>query len=168
MRLQVEVRRARLADVDAVVALERATEHAPHWTHATYTEIARASEQHEGNSANEAVRRCIFVAERVDENADKAERRIVGYAVGAVSEPAELESVVVAAGVRRAGIGRALCEGVIAWGRAQGAAEMLLEVRAASVGAIALYAGMGFQEVARRPRYYRDPEDDAVVMRLGL
>ncbi len=45
---------------------------------------------------------------------------------------------------------------------------MMLEVRAASVGAIALYTGLGFQEVARRARYYRAPEDDAVAMRLEL
>jgi [ribosomal protein S18]-alanine N-acetyltransferase len=163
---QVEIRRARLADVDAVVALERATEHAPHWTRATYAEIVRAGEMGDGGQADGAVQRCIFIAEQVDENTDKAERRMVGFAVGAVSESAELESVVVAAGVRRAGIGRTLCEAVIAWSRARGAEEMMLEVRAANAGGIALYAGLGFTDVARRTRYYRDPEDNAVVMRL--
>jgi ribosomal protein S18 acetylase RimI-like enzyme len=46
--------------------------------------------------------------------------------------------------------------------------EIALEVRAASAGAIALYATLGFTQTGRRPRYYRDPEDDAVVMRLEL
>jgi ribosomal-protein-alanine N-acetyltransferase len=165
---QADIRPARLADVDAIVAPERATEHAPHWPRATYAEIVGAGEVHEDDLANAAVRRCILVAGRVGGDHDAGERRIAGYAVGVMGDFAELESVVVAAEMRRAGVGRALCEAVIAWGRAQGAGEMMLEVRAASAGVIALYAGLGFQEVACRSRYYRDPEDDAVVMRLGL
>lgn len=41
-----------------------------------------------------------------------------------------------------------------------------LEVRASDQGARSLYEGLGFVEVGRRRRYYRD--DDAVVMRKEL
>jgi ribosomal-protein-alanine N-acetyltransferase len=57
---------------------------------------------------------------------------------------------------------------VIDWCRAQGAEAVELEVRASSAGAIALYAGLGFVGVGRRPKYYSGPEDDAVLMRLEL
>jgi ribosomal protein S18 acetylase RimI-like enzyme len=54
------------------------------------------------------------------------------------------------------------------WSRAMGAGEMVLEVRAGSAGARELYRGLGFGEIGRRPRYYASPEDDAVLMRVGL
>ena len=93
----------------------------------------------------------------------------VGKVIGIGSESsAELESVAVAASARRAGVGRALCAAVIDWCRAQGAQAIELEVRAASSGAIALYSGLGFVVEGRRPRYYREPMDDAVLMRLKL
>ena len=41
-------------------------------------------------------------------------------------------------------------------------------LRAASSAAIALYAALGFTLTARRTRYYRDPDDDALLMRLPL
>jgi ribosomal protein S18 acetylase RimI-like enzyme len=41
-------------------------------------------------------------------------------------------------------------------------------VREGSAGAIALYEGLRFREVGRRVGYYREPEEDAVLMRLGL
>jgi ribosomal-protein-alanine N-acetyltransferase len=148
----VRVRGARGADLDAVVALERAAATAPHWGVGVYAEIV----------AGQGAPRCLFVAERED--------GVVGFAVGMTGPDgvAELESVVVAATARRAGIGRALCGVVIAWCRAQGATESALEVREGSAGAIALYEGLGFVRSGRRPRYYSDPEEDAVLMRLPL
>jgi ribosomal-protein-alanine N-acetyltransferase len=43
-----------------------------------------------------------------------------------------------------------------------------LEVRAGSGGAIALYAGLGFVVAGRRVGYYREPVEDALLMRLDL
>ena len=39
---------------------------------------------------------------------------------------------------------------------------------AGPIFALALYAGLGFAEIGRRPRYYADPIEDAVLMRLWL
>ena len=183
---QFHLRRAIVADLDAVLALERATDLAPHWPPSAYAAILESATSH----------RCLFVAEK--------DNLFAGFAVGlfhpcapfiprslrngleTVSETlgrnhvhmptdastperiAELESVVVAANARRAGIGRALCRAVLAWSRSQGATELVLEVRAASSAAVALYAGLGFTLTARRPRYYRDPDDDALLMRMDL
>lgn len=153
---QARVRRGDAADVETVIALEWATERAPHWPRAAYEAVV-----------NEADRRCLFVAE--------IDGEVVGFAVGAVGSgphsggrEGEIESVAVAERARRAGTGRRLCEAILAWCGAQGATEVALEVRAGSADAIALYAGLGFVRVGTRPRYYQQPEEDAVLMRMKL
>jgi ribosomal-protein-alanine N-acetyltransferase len=98
---------------------------------------------------------------------------IAGFAVGRVlaaggAVEAELESVAVAAKVRRQGVGRALCAAVIAWSRERGAPAVELEVRASSQGAIALYTALGFVPNGRRAMYYRHPVEDALLMSLSV
>jgi ribosomal-protein-alanine N-acetyltransferase len=103
----------------------------------------------------------LFVAEKAGV--------VIGFAVGkVVGDIAELESIAVDVRMRRGGVGRALCEAVIGWCQWEGAAAVELEVRSASGGAIGLYRGLGFVAVGTRPRYYREPMDDAVLMRLDL
>jgi ribosomal-protein-alanine N-acetyltransferase len=151
----VQVRLGRVGDLGAIAELERAAVSAPHWPRLVYLEIL------EGQFGADGAPRCLFVAER--------DGVVVGFAVGLLATGSvELESVVVAEAARRCGIGRALCGAVLEWARAHGASEVALEVRAGSAGAIALYKGLGFARVGQRPRYYRDPEEDAVLMRVGL
>jgi ribosomal-protein-alanine N-acetyltransferase len=153
----IQLRNALPFDLEAVVALERTTENAPHWPAAIYPAIFEPDSP-----------RRLIVAE-VNES-------LVGFVVGRVhpsSEDsseciAELESVVVSSNTRRAGVGRILCIAIIDWCRSQGATEVVLEVRAASAGAIALYTALRFTQTRRRPRYYRDPDDDALIMTLRL
>ncbi|MBE0585691.1 MAG: ribosomal protein S18-alanine N-acetyltransferase [Desulfofustis sp.] len=45
-----------------------------------------------------------------------------------------------------------------------GVTTLLLEVRAANGSGVAFYRRGGFQLVGCRPRYYHDPEDDALLM----
>jgi ribosomal-protein-alanine N-acetyltransferase len=47
-----------------------------------------------------------------------------------------------------------------------GILEIILEVRASNAAALGLYRLLGFAETGRRPRYYHDPVEDAVLMRL--
>ena len=158
---EINLREAKPQDVDAVVALERATDSAPHWSRAAYPETVQ--------QANLPLRRCLMIAERSEAGPAVTAFSLVGFVVAAMRDgTAELESVAVAASTRRAGIARMLCEAVITWSKKHGASEMTLEVRAASAGAIALYSGLGFTEIARRTGYYQQPGDDAVVMRLPL
>lgn len=155
MRPGVSIRAAVAEDVDGVVALEWKVPEAPHWSEAEYRSILE--DGHHG------VKRCLLVAEE--------HGALLGFVVGKVvgaARVAELESVVVAASARRVGMGRALCEAVIEWCCGQGAVSMELEVRAANSGAQALYEGLGFTVEGIRKRYYREPEEDAVLMRLDL
>jgi [ribosomal protein S18]-alanine N-acetyltransferase len=151
------VRLASSTDVEAVIQLERTIAEAPHWAASEYSMMLAP--------ALGSVRRCLFVAE--------SDRGLVGFAVGKVigmglESSSELESVAVSSDARRTGVGRSLCAAVIEWCRTQGAVEIELEVRAASAGAIALYSGLGFVVEGGRPGYYREPTDDAVLMRLKL
>ena len=152
------IRRATEHDLAEVVLLERETATSPHWAWAEYAGMQQTS--HEAG-----IRRCLFVA------ADG--RNIHGFAVGKAlghgdDTEAELESVVVRGEARREGIGSALCRAVMDWSRHEGAHAILLEVRSASAGAIRLYGGLGFVACGRRPLYYRDPADDAIIMRCAL
>jgi ribosomal-protein-alanine N-acetyltransferase len=152
------IRVAEVGDVAGVVALERVIAEAPHWATGQYAAMVV-------DDVGGAVRRCFFIGE--------AEGRLLGFAVGKVigsddEGVAELESVVVETSARRRGVGKALCAAVADWCRGRGAAALELEVRAGSVGAIALYAGLGFVVIGRRVGYYRDPVEDALLMRLDL
>lgn len=42
---------------------------------------------------------------------------------------------------------------------------LMLEVRASNFGAIKLYEKLGFREVGRRKNYYRNPREDALILR---
>jgi len=168
MTLPFHLRPAVASDLDAILALERATDLAPHWSTTTYADIlvvgAPFMPRSLRNGWETAIQRCLFVAEQNES--------LIGFAVGlihpdAFNRIAELESVVVSAGARRIGIGRALCHAVLDWSRVHGATEIILEVRANST-AVALYTSLGFTLSARRPRYYRDPDDDALLLRLVL
>ncbi len=152
---ETKIRKAGADDIPAVVELERGIPLAPHWPKRKYAEIGAVE------PAQAAVRRCLFVAVRED--------RVLGFAVGGATvaggeTEAELESVVVAPEARRRGLARALCRAVLDWSGEQGASTVRLEVRAGSAGAIALYRGLGFNEVALRPAYYSSPLEDALGM----
>lgn len=85
---------------------------------------------------------------------------VVGYALfWHVVDELQLLNVAVAERARRQGLGRALVRDLLAYGRTQGAARVLLEVRASNAAAIALYEGLGFTRFNVRERYYADGED---------
>ena len=49
--------------------------------------------------------------------------------------------------------------------RARGSHCLTLEVRASNAPAIALYEKLGFSQVGLRKNYYRDPKEDALILR---
>ncbi len=67
---------------------------------------------------------------------------------------------------RRHGIARVLLEEALRQSRAQGATVVWLEVRPSNTAARALYASFGFKEVGRRPKYYEDTNEDAILLAL--
>lgn len=65
---------------------------------------------------------------------------------------------------RRKGVGEALLERLLAEGRALGCLRATLEVREHNAAARALYARHGFVEVGRRPAYYADTGEAALIL----
>ena len=69
---------------------------------------------------------------------------------------------------RRRGVGNALMQAAVAAAIGQGARAAILEVRAGNVAAQSLYRRYGFEVVGRRRQYYREPPEDALLMRALL
>jgi ribosomal-protein-alanine N-acetyltransferase len=65
---------------------------------------------------------------------------------------------------RRQGIGRQLLLNLVELAGTIGARRMTLEVRPSNAGAQELYRSFGFAVAGRRPRYYTDDGEDALVM----
>jgi [ribosomal protein S18]-alanine N-acetyltransferase len=68
---------------------------------------------------------------------------------------------------RRRSLGEWLLLEMLAQARSQGATEATLEVRMSNLGAQKLYQKLGFAEVGRRKRYYRDNGEDALLYTLS-
>jgi ribosomal-protein-alanine N-acetyltransferase len=87
-----------------------------------------------------------------------------GFLVAQCGSPEwELENLAVLPHYRRQGIGAALLSALLAQARARQAERVLLEVRVSNLSAIRLYGQGGFQLLARRPGYYQNPEEDALL-----
>ncbi|MBW2095336.1 MAG: ribosomal protein S18-alanine N-acetyltransferase [Deltaproteobacteria bacterium] len=69
---------------------------------------------------------------------------------------------------RGEGLGGMLLEKMITTGISDGADCALLEVRPSNRRARELYKNVGFREIGRRTRYYRDTGEDAILMALQL
>lgn len=65
---------------------------------------------------------------------------------------------------RRQGIGRQLLLNLAELSIAIGARRMTLEVRVSNAAAQALYRAFGFEIAGRRPHYYTDDGEDALIM----
>jgi ribosomal-protein-alanine N-acetyltransferase len=94
---------------------------------------------------------------------------IVGYAVlRAVSDEGEILNLAVAPSARGQGFARALMADAMAAAVARRVSTVYLEVRESNRVAIALYETFGFAPAGRRRRYYRLPDEDALVFRAEL
>ena len=93
------------------------------------------------------------------------EKRLSGYiATRLAAGEFHINNVGIRAGLRRRGIGGALLRTALRLAAREGARRAVLEVRAGNGPALALYKRFGFRISGRRPRYYRDPPEDALVM----
>ncbi|MBI2407212.1 MAG: ribosomal protein S18-alanine N-acetyltransferase [Gemmatimonadetes bacterium] len=94
---------------------------------------------------------------------------IAGYSVvWASGEECELANLAVDPARRGGGLGAQLLEHALRQAHADGLMVMFLEVRASNAVAKQLYERRGFHEVGRRPRYYKNPEEDALILRRDL
>jgi ribosomal-protein-alanine N-acetyltransferase len=96
-------------------------------------------------------------------------RAVAGFIVSRlVAGELHVNNVAVRPEFRRHGLAARLLEAVLTHGRRGGAQIAFLEVRAGNAAAQGLYRRCGFQVTGRRRRYYRQPEEDALLMSLLL
>ena len=69
---------------------------------------------------------------------------------------------------RRHGVASTLLRALMERARALGESEITLEVRSKNEGAIKLYETAGFENIGKRPGFYTEPADDAVIMTARL
>ena len=92
--------------------------------------------------------------------------RVVGY-VGSQSaiDEADMMNIAVHPDFRRLGIAEQLVVALCGRLSEKDIHALMLEVRASNEPAKALYQKLGFTQVGRRPNYYRNPKEDALILR---
>ena len=92
--------------------------------------------------------------------------RVAGY-VGSqtVCDETDMMNVAVHPDFRRQGIGEKLVEQLVTELKSIGSHALMLEVRVSNAPAIGLYEKMGFLQVGLRKNYYRNPKEDAMILR---
>lgn len=94
---------------------------------------------------------------------------VAGYLFATlVADDLHINTLAVRPTCRRQGVGAALVKALLARGRAAGGTLCTLEVRGSNRGAVALYRRLGFAAAGRRPRFYRHPAEDALLLQRRL
>lgn len=78
----------------------------------------------------------------------------------------DIMTIATAPAFRGQGIGKQLLSAMVQILREKQLGWLTLEVRPSNAAAVGLYEAMGFREVGRRPRYYKKPTEDALLMTL--
>jgi len=142
------IRRGAPADAAALVAIERRAFGDP-WSEASFRESLAAAWSFG------------LVAEQ--------EGDVVGYLIAReAAGTGEILNLAVDPPYRRSGIARALLDAGLAVLRQRAVQEVFLEVRVSNEAAQELYRGAEFRAVGRRRGYYRNPVEDALVLRRPL
>ena len=144
------LRTATAVDVADVAAMERACYSDP-WPTSSFTTLPTND-------------RVFFVVARAPDSGT-----LLGFAIAwYVMDEGELANLAVAPENRRQGIGQALLDAVTTDALGRGTSELYLEVRESNSAARHMYEAAGFEQVGRRKRYYRQPEEDALILRRTL
>jgi [ribosomal protein S18]-alanine N-acetyltransferase len=142
------IRALRAADIPRILEIEKRCFSTP-WQESTFRGLLRRTDTD------------LLGAEQ--------EGQLLGYAIAwTVLDQAELGNVAVVPEARGLGVGRLLVQTALARLRQRRASECFLEVRESNAVAQTLYRKLGFAVVGRRSRYYLDPVEDALVMRIEL
>ena len=91
--------------------------------------------------------------------------RVIAYVIGRLIAPeGEIYRIAVAPEKRQRGIGYRLLDYAVKTSKGQGLERLFLEVRSHNVPAISLYTAYGFKKIGVRKNYYKNPQDDAIIM----
>ena len=92
--------------------------------------------------------------------------QVIGY-VGSqtVLGETDMMNIAVHPEYRKQGIATLLINDLVDKLKEQGSHSLMLEVRASNEPAISVYRKLDFMEVGRRKNYYRNPKEDALILR---
>ena len=92
---------------------------------------------------------------------------VAGY-IGSqtVLDGSDMMNIAVRPEYRRQGIAECLIKELTAKVKEKGVVSLSLEVRVSNTAAISLYSKLDFHQAGRRPNYYRNPKEDAFIMRM--
>ena len=164
MTAAMKIRLATPADLPQLMAISEAPDSAAHWTRQQWLNIF--------DSQIPARLAWIAWSASDDANEDSTGDAVthdpahgIGFLVAQCGSPEwELENMAVLPAFRRRGVGAALLSALLGQARARHAERILLEVRVSNRSAIRLYEQGGFRRLARRPGYYRNPAEDALIL----
>ena len=143
--MPVAVRPATSSEVPAILAMERQSPSAAHWTSEQYNNLLRNG--------------VVLVSEEAG--------KLAGFICAkAVAGEWEIENVVVAPEFLRRGIASRLLSRLIQQARNAEASAILMEVRESNEPARRLYEKRDFREVGSRRAYYNDPVENAILYTL--
>lgn len=91
--------------------------------------------------------------------------RVIGFLVARkLVDEMEILNLAVAPASRRRGVGKLLLREAMNWAAQNAICRVHLEVRASNNIARRFYEARGFHATGVRPKYYRDPVDDALLL----
>ncbi len=149
--MKLSIRQAAPTDLPAMMALEKHAATVAHWSVGQYEALFRAS----------SPERLALVIQEVAQVQGFVIARVVGVEW-------EIENIAISGPARRRGLGTRLLGELLDLARAKGADAVFLEVRSSNRAARALYEKWSFTESGHRKRYYKNPEEDAILYRLGF
>lgn len=95
--------------------------------------------------------------------------KVLGVLCGRIAaDEAEILKLSVALDARNKGIGSQLLDYALDFCSGEGAKNCYLELRVSNEAAAGLYKKKGFSRTGIRKKYYDDPCEDAILMRLHL
>lgn len=142
------------ADIPAVLAIEAQANPSP-WRSGDFESFVAGADADPGAPGGDR-RGWVF-----------ADPEVLGFLCAiAVAGEAELQAIAVERARWSRGAGAALMGAMLAWAREGGLRAIHLEVREGNRRAIDFYLRHGFGTVGRRPKYYQDNGEAAVLMKL--
>jgi len=152
--MNLNIRPLHPSDLDQVLIIAAASPETPQWQPSAYLAYLPAI-------AQPPILRIALVAESTHQTLAFAAATLL---LDGQQNLCQLDSIAVHPSVRRQGLGAALTRSILHWAQENGARHFSLEVRASNAAAIALYHRLGLREEGRRPRYYADPQEDALLL----
>jgi len=153
--LEVRIRKARKADIDRIIDIERSWQHLSHWSIDSYYRLL-----------NDDSFTSSFVAE-VD--GEKGRPSIVGFVIFHIAaDVSEIYNIAVESANARSGIGYELMRAAVNESGRRSARKVILEVRKSNNPAINFYLKFDFKITGDRKNYYSNPIEDAYVMELSI